>query len=133
MPQPNDSHDKDDELVCCCCCASGRYHSAPWVPVRNGCNCSDSSALLRRSWFSFCGFMCHRTPYSCFRRFAVRYRDIEKQNLQLLQRMHSILHAPSDYNNLEPIGYQHGPHSMNIRNRREQLLRISRDNHVSST
>ncbi len=53
--------------------------------------------------------------------------------------MHAILRAPPAFNaGGSPSGgaatsrpQQFGPRSMNIKNRREELMRISRDNHVS--
>jgi hypothetical protein len=55
-----------------------------------------------------------------------RYARIEQDNLLLLRRMHSILSAESQFNNLTRFG----PRSMNINNRRKELERIAEDNQV---
>ncbi len=60
--------------------------------------------------------------------YAARYFQIERDNLLLLHKMHEILHTPSAFE----LASHTGPRSMNIRNRRSELLRITHDNHVSS-
>ena len=54
-----------------------------------------------------------------------RYTSIERDNLHLLSKMHSIMREP-DISSRPPIG----PVSLNIRNRRNDLVRITRENHV---
>jgi hypothetical protein len=56
-----------------------------------------------------------------------RYTAIERDNLLLLNKMHGIFREP-DYAARTSIG----PSSLNIRIRRNDLVRITRENHVSS-